>query len=305
MQRLLIICIITFAITSYGQIDTIENPVINGLRQSLKIKSAARNKPILLFLHGGPGNPMSPYADKFCVRLYDHFTVVHWDQRESGKTLLLNASGRRLQFEDFQIDTEQVVDYLLKRFSQPKLYLVGHSWGTALGFQLVKKHPDWVYAFVAVGSMIHQFESERQTLRDILSKENNNALLADSIRIPFESWRDLYRHRKAILSFNGSRSTLSASHVRQWSTVWLTVFNEASGINLLEDLPVVQCPVYFFHSRSDYQTNWKLVERYHQQVRAPHKEIYWFDKSAHAIPTSEPRKFQELIIGLTAKHPAL
>ena len=70
-----------------GPIDSIGVVKIGGIRQVISIKGRDTSKPLLLFLHGGPGNSVMHYAERFTYRLQEHFIVVQWDQREVGKTL--------------------------------------------------------------------------------------------------------------------------------------------------------------------------------------------------------------------------
>src|SRR5690349_23116787 len=71
------------ATSAIGQaIDTAMAIPIGGIRQWVSIKSQYRKNPVLLFLHGGPGNSVISYSDKFTSTLRKHFVVVNWDQRE-------------------------------------------------------------------------------------------------------------------------------------------------------------------------------------------------------------------------------
>jgi hypothetical protein len=54
--------------------------------------------------------------------------------------------------------------------------------------------------------------------------------------------------------------------------------------------------VYFFAGRKDYQTNSLIAESYYHKLTAPKKGFFWFERSAHAVPTTEPDLFQETII---------
>ena len=59
---------------------------IGGIAQWVTIKGARCGNPVLLFLHGGPGNPMSPFADNLYRGWEQDFTLVQWDQRGAGMT---------------------------------------------------------------------------------------------------------------------------------------------------------------------------------------------------------------------------
>jgi pimeloyl-ACP methyl ester carboxylesterase len=282
-------------------IERKEMIMIGGIRQAIWIKGNDDSKPLLLFLHGGPGNSVMPYAEKFCNKLYQHFVVVHWDQRETGETLKANSNGTTLTLKMFQTDTEQLVDSLLHRFGRTKLYVAAHSWGTALGFHLVKARPQQIEAFVAIGSMVNQIESEKVALSLMRAKASTLKNVTETanlshVEIPFKTGAQLYHHRRGLLVYHGSRISLKKSYVDAWAEKWLGVFNEASRENLFESLPDVKCPVYFMAGRNDLQTNSALAERYYQKLVAPAKGFFWFENAGHNIPSANGQKMQEIII---------
>lgn len=64
-----------------GSISEINKVEINGINQGMIIKGKNKNNPVLLFLHGDPGNPEYVLAKNFPINLEDYFTVCWWDQR--------------------------------------------------------------------------------------------------------------------------------------------------------------------------------------------------------------------------------
>ncbi|GGY05004.1 alpha/beta fold hydrolase [Pseudoduganella dura] len=59
---------------------------VNGIEQWVTIKGRRCSNPVVLFVHGGPGNPLSPFADRLFAGWERDFTLVQWDQRGSGMT---------------------------------------------------------------------------------------------------------------------------------------------------------------------------------------------------------------------------
>jgi pimeloyl-ACP methyl ester carboxylesterase len=279
--------------------------MIGGIRQFVSIKGD-RTKPLLVFLHGGPGGSLISTANRFTGKLQRSFCVVQWDQRETESTLKLNASPVPLTVDLMAEDAHQLIVLLLKQFTQQKIYLAGYSWGTALGFQVVKKYPELIASYFAVSPMINQSESEAltiQLLKDNAAKQNNQKAIDElnQVKIPFENAGQLFYARKWLFDFTGDKipDRLIAStkqYFTTWSKTWLPVFNEAVMKNLFIDLPAVECPVFFFIGRKDYQTNFTIAEKYFTQLKAPKKEIHWFEKSGHTVPVSEPALLQDLIL---------
>src|SRR4051812_18023778 len=77
-------------------IDTSTTVTVGGIKQYIQIKGQDYAKPILLFLHGGPGGSLMSKTDQITGKLQQHFVVVQWDQRETGQTLRLNKSSQPL-----------------------------------------------------------------------------------------------------------------------------------------------------------------------------------------------------------------
>jgi len=154
--------------------------------------------------------------------------------------------------------------------------------------------------------MINQQESEKITLAALKQKaaqaKNDGALRELSqVKIPFENGEQLYFHRKWVLDYMGSKAKITKAQVQEWALMWLPLFNEASKGNLFESAPALRCPVYFFVGRKDVQTNSGITEKYYNILDAPKKQLYWFERSGHSLPTTEPELLQEIIIGIKNK----
>jgi pimeloyl-ACP methyl ester carboxylesterase len=170
---------------------------INGIRQYVRIKGKDVSKPLILFLHGGPGGSLMQKFDKVSSQLQQHFVVVHWDQRETGETLKLNKTTEPLTLQLFYNDTHDLVDSLLRQFSKSKLYLIGYSWGSGLGFYIADKYPGLLYAYIAVSPVISQYKSDNISLAMLKEKMGKKARQElEQVHIPFQNAEQLYYHRK-------------------------------------------------------------------------------------------------------------
>jgi pimeloyl-ACP methyl ester carboxylesterase len=303
MKAIQVLVLVLFSVNFSGgsPIDTSQTIFIGGIKQFVSIKGKDRSAPLFLFLHGGPGNSVMSYSDKFSGQLPEHFVVVHWDQREAGRTKQLNNSPVPLTVDLFKQDTYQLIVELLRQFNHSKLYLAAHSWGTVLGFHIARNHPELLHAYIPICPMVNQLESERailEKMKERATRTGNRVALKElaEIRIPFENGAQLYYHRKWLFEYIGSNIRVSKSYVESWSVTWLSLFNEASEDNLFESASSLNCPVYFFVGRNDFQTNSEITARYYQQLDAPKKELFWFEKSAHSVPTTEPYLVQKIII---------
>lgn len=59
---------------------------INGVKQHVSIIAQKENLPLLLYLHGGPGDAALPLVMKYNKELTENFTLVIWEQRGAGKS---------------------------------------------------------------------------------------------------------------------------------------------------------------------------------------------------------------------------
>ena len=109
-------------------INSLRKYKVNGVDQWLLESSNNSDKPVLLFVHGGPGSTLLPFSDGFDRFLRDEFIVVHWDQRCAGKSFDKNDIPTDLRIGDFVNDCVEVVKLLKDKYNK-NLFLLGHSWG--------------------------------------------------------------------------------------------------------------------------------------------------------------------------------
>ena len=281
-------------------VDTTQVITIGGIRQYILIKGKDDSKPILLFLHGGPGGSLMNKTDKMTGELQKHFLVVQWDQRQTGETLKLNGSPLPLTLSLFYNDTHDLIDTLLKKFKKPKLYLAGYSWGSGLGFYIADKYPDLLYAYLAISPMIDQWRSDSislSVLKETMGKTARNELLP--VKIPFENWEQLYYHRKWLLKLGGQKFvslSFPKNFVHTWAITWFDVFVQSCNINLFKSLQTIHCPVYFFAGEKDYQTNYSITKEYFNTVSALKKDLFLFANAGHGLPETHPGLFQDIVI---------
>jgi pimeloyl-ACP methyl ester carboxylesterase len=183
-------------------IDSGEFVEIGGLHQWISIHGKDSRAPVLLFLHGGPGEAMSPFLDLF-QSYEEDFTVAIWDQRGSGRTYGRNgARTPGMNLEQFILDTIDVANYLRHRLAKREIVLVGHSWGAALGLQVAKRRPDLFFAFVGCGqpvSLEKSMLSQERYARDVLSNtkdEQGLKALNEAVRLALTDPKRRFATRK-------------------------------------------------------------------------------------------------------------
>ena len=310
-----------------GSIAGLERVKLGGVEQSLLIRGRSVANPVLLFLHGGPGtSELGMLRVHNIPTLEEHFTVAVWDQRGAGKSYAALEPASGMNVEQFVSDTHELTVLLCGRFHQPKIYLVGHSWGSALGALTVERHPELYYAFVGVGQVVNMREGERISYEWTLAQaekahDSRSVTLLKEIGAPPYpgALRSKLMTQRRILgkyggevhgNHRGGMSTLLGCLLKASEYSWPDRINVFRGIfagmrlmwpqilsiDLMAQAPELKVPVYFLEGRHDHEAPAVLVERYLQVLRAPRKTLVWFENSAHFVNTEEADPFNRFFV---------
>ncbi|MBI0580016.1 alpha/beta hydrolase [Neobacillus cucumis] len=304
--------------SQFEAISSLEEVQIGGFKQSILIRGENTNNPLMLFLHGGPGTAQIGLAPKFQRDLEKHFTVVNWDQRGAGLSYSRDLKKEDLTIENMVKDTVELIQYLLKRFNQPKLFLVGHSWGSVLGVLTSQKAPEFIYGYIGIGQVVNMREGEKISYDYTINKakeSNHKKALKKLEEIEYNPYDMKYLgvQRKWLAKFGGSfigvtMYNLVYSNIlfapeytmKDWfvfikggkfslDSLWEQLMN----INFIETAPKLEVPVYIFAGRHDYQVPSIVAEQYFHTLECPHKEWIWFENSGHLLNYEEVEKFNE------------
>lgn len=144
-----------YAIATPDGIDEGRYVEIGGIEQWITIRGEHRANPVVLFLHGGPGDATNPYGYAVFRPWLSSFTVVQWDQRGAGRTLGKNGPsiGPTITVDRLTQDGVELAELLRRTLQKDKIVLVGHSWGSILGVLMAKARPDLFSAFVGTGQV--------------------------------------------------------------------------------------------------------------------------------------------------------
>ena len=142
----------------YGASNTIATSIqearfvtLGGIQQWITIRGANRANPVLLVVHGGPGDAQSFLRNTYAVYEED-FTIVQWDQRGAGKTYGKNPNSPP-EPERVELDGIELAQYLCDYLGKKKILLLGHSWGTHLGVEMVQRRPELFAAYIGTGQV--------------------------------------------------------------------------------------------------------------------------------------------------------
>ncbi len=314
-----------------NSIASIEKYDLNGEEQYVILRGRDQSNPVVLFLHGGPGSPEYPAFYEYNRALEDDLTFAHWEQRGSGLSYNTDVDMSKVTLSQMVADGISLSEKLVERFGKQKIYLLGHSWGTMLGMHMIKERPDLFHAFFAVGQVSNQRLGEQISYDWVLDRAqadgNEKAVEELSMLDPVMAVDDpkymdyIMTERKWVDHYGGSfkrggvvleiakllmlspEYNLSSkfnymnANMKVLQALWPTVLSN----NLFETVPEVEVPVYIFQGRYDYQTPHPLAKEYFDSLRAPTKEFFTFENSAHGVMYEEPERFNELLLELVER----
>lgn len=309
-----------------GSIAEIVHIPVNGITQGMILRGARDTNPVLLFLHGGPGSPEYAFLRNYPTGLEQNFTVCWWDQRGSGLSYSPDIPPESMTLQQLVEDTIEVTHYLRQRFGQEKIYLMGHSWGTFLGMHTIQQQPGLYYAYMGIGQISNQMESEKAAHAYMMERAiaTGDASLATklskyTITTP-ESLTPEYLHKVRGAALN--KLGVGIAHkIKSAFTEMLVPFMACSeytlkqklefgksskfsvehlfGPVLLQDLsveiPKVDIPVFIVHGIYDYQVSYTFAKEYFAVLQAPEKYFFTFKNSAHSPLAEEPEQFRKVL----------
>lgn len=297
---------------------------LNGRKQWISLRGWDTSKPVLLFLAGGPGGTQMAAVRHELAELEKHFVVVNWDQPGSGKSYYAEKTPD-ISVDTYVQDGYALTEYLRERFSQEKIYLIGESWGSALGIFLVDKYPELYHAFIGTGQMVDFVETERMDYAKAmeLAVNNGDTALVKKLKANGEPpyyGRDVTWKSASYLNYlssymaskpgvhNPGYNTLrdigsseygllnKINFFRGIISTFNSVYPKLYGIDLRADYARLDVPVYFFLGRHDVNAPTLLVEEYERVLDAPDKGIVWFEHSAHSPWINERDRFVEEVV---------
>lgn len=325
----------TYLISQNESINEERFILLGGIEQWITIKGEDKTKPVILFLHGGPGSTLSHFENKMYGGWEKDFVLVHWDQRGAGRTFGRNAPSEinkeyyiknPLKVELMTQDGIELTKYVLDYLDKKKLILVGTSWGSILGMDMVLDSPELFegyvghsqvvnfsknidYAYKKVYEMTKSTEdtisqelldglgappydnarSYGQLLRIIKKFESDNSSPAPDVWWKIASQYDNEQDSKARYDGDDYSFINFAGHEK------LGIESMVSNIDFEKDGLVIEIPVYLIQGEQDILTSKEITKPYFDEIKAPKKEYFLVPDAAHGHNQSIVDKQLEVV----------
>ena len=297
---------------------------INGIEQWVTIHGTS-TKPVILFIHGGPGSPMSPYSEALYKDWEKDFIIVQWDQRGTGKTFGRTAPeeltpeylrSNPLTIDQMTADGIEVSEYLLKQLGKRKIILFGTSWGSALAVMMATKRPELYYAYVGHSQIVDPgidlvlYNKVYQMAQN--NQDTASITILNSIgKPPYDQARNVgklmrivkkYEHANSIpppdswftvaAAYNNPKDEQNRSDGDDYSFVnfsgdkKLGVGSMSAKIDFLKNNTDFKIPVYFIQGSEDLLTPKEKTKKYFDKIKAPKKKYFLLPRTAHGFNES-------------------
>lgn len=292
---------------------------INGADQGILLEPAAKDSPVLLFLHGGPGMPEHWLNRRYPTLMYEAFTVAWWEQRGAGLSYRPGIPSATMTVEQHIVDTLEVARYLCRRFGVEKVHLMAHSWGSFVGIQAAARAPELFHSYIGMSQVTRQIVSEQEAYRFMLEQYRargshrmvrrlERAPVTGQIPLPraYETVRDAAMHRIGVGTTHDMRSVITGVFLeslassdyspREKLNLWrgrrfcrsFGLWEELLATDVTRQVPALPVPTYFLHGRHDHTVSYRLAQCYARSLEAPLVGFYTFENSAHSPAFEQP-----------------
>lgn len=291
---------------------------IDGVGLEVMIRGNNRNNPILIFVHGGPCCSEIPYVRKYQKNLEKDFTIVHYDQRGSGKSYEFGEDYSMVTAATHTNDLIALTEYMKKHLGKEQVILIGHSYGTYIATMAASQRPDLYQAYIGIGQMSNTIESELSSLAKCITAAENAG-----------NEKDVKYLKSLETAISDGESITPRSYVRKYGFAarkiddnddYLKGFLFGTEYNLLDairfytasikyqdtlimealDNPItgivteINIPVYFVMGKYDGMTSPETAENYLSSITGEGaKELILFDESAHYPQFEEEEAFYQ------------
>jgi pimeloyl-ACP methyl ester carboxylesterase len=258
----------------------------------------------------------------FNPALEDHCVMAYWDQRGAGRSYDPDIPRRTMNIAQFLRDADVVVEHLRKRLNSERIWLLAHSWGTALGMLYARQHPEKIAGYIGTGQVASNPDGEMHAYEFVLTearkRRDTGALekLAEIGPPPYTFDRLVVRDR-LLNRYGGYFHTpidewsvvlhalfeVPETDIRDLYRVWRgttmsqqALWPEFARLDLTREVPGLDVPVTFVLGRYDQRTWSPYAAAYLEKLQAPRKQLIWLENSAHNGPFEEPDSFRRAVL---------
>jgi pimeloyl-ACP methyl ester carboxylesterase len=282
--------------------------------QWITIRGTDRGNPVLLIVHGGPGAALSPLATEF-LPFEQEWTVVQWDQPGAGRTFARagDTLSATTTVASIAADGVAMSEFVSQRLGTNRVVLLGLSFGSVVGLEIMRARPDLFAAYVGTGLFVHRDEGRAIAYDRVLARaraRDDATAMAEleAIGRPPQSTPDSARTlNRWIDAFTGAVEGGAATRVgellfapRQSLGDFATYFAGYAASDEQFDLGAMDLrksgtqfarPIFIIQGAEDYDTPIELARSYFESITAPSKEFVALPNGGHTALVYDSANF--------------
>jgi pimeloyl-ACP methyl ester carboxylesterase len=270
----------------------------------MTIRGDDRSNPVLLHVHGGPGISFSAFTAEFAP--YEaSFTVVQWDQRGSGCTFGRHGEATpEVTLDRIASDGIELAAQLRARFDNRKIIVLGHSLGSIVAIEMVRRAPEHFALYVGTAqfaSFAGGVEAQLAHLRGQAAGDADLAAQLDALAALDAQSLQKFGGVNRILQGGGrlpaidaawlqrlpvrAAEVMAAKELADWQAGRQAsvgaLLPQIAGVDLFATTPRLEVPLVVIQGRDDLITPTDVASAYFHQVEAPAKELVVIDGAGH------------------------
>ncbi|HXV94307.1 MAG TPA: alpha/beta fold hydrolase [Pseudonocardia sp.] len=312
-----------------GSVAALETVTLGGDEHALMVRAADPDRPVLLYLSGGPGQSDLALARVLSEPWQDDVVFATYDQRGNGKSYPALLPTDEATLDRAVADTIELSEYLRDRFGEEKIYLMGESWGTILGVLAVQQRPDLYHAWIGSGQMVNVAETDRRIYRDLqeyAARTGDTALAATLTDIGEPPYADIpWANAEVMAAYDylydpytpsegylarGEASGLDpfgvkgveydlmekADVLRGLVDTFSVMYPQIQDVDFRRDVPRLEVPVYVLDGAAELDGRRALALEWYELVDAPDKRLVTFEGAAHAVAFEQADAVERLLV---------
>ncbi|KAI3345047.1 alpha/beta hydrolase [Clostridium botulinum] len=293
---------------------------INGTELEVMIRGYNKENPIAIFVHGGPCCSEIPYVRKYQDLLEKNFTIVHYDQRGSGKSYNIGTDYSNVCANTHVEDLIELTKYIEEYLGQEKSILIGHSYGTYIATMASNQQPELYQAYIGIGQVSDMVQSELYGLNKCIdaakiAKDTDDLKYLESIENDIKQGGSITpRQYVRKYGFSAKNIDENADYLQGFllgteynfiDTIGFCVatskyqhelITETMNCPITDIVKNIDIPVYFVMGKYDCMTSPEAADKYLNSLSGKStKQMVIFKDSAHYPQFEEKEKFYEFM----------
>ncbi len=291
---------------------------INGLKHFFVEYIKDEDKPVVLYVHGGPAVSESLVGWEMAAATDACLNWIFYDERGSGRTYLCSPESVG-NYEELYGDLLEILKHLNARFER-KIYLMAHNYGTIMALRIARDFPEYVAGYIGYSQLIDMAGISKVRLERVkklaaIAGSKHDIKLADKIfaaagedvdRDKLTS-KQISRMNVLFSKYNvagGADKNLMTripkSPLYDMSDLKILMgapkmgahlAAEVRNVNLFSESMKYEVPVMFIAGDWDYQCPCTVAAEYIDKMEAPYKKMALIKDVGASAMTDAPVEF--------------